>query len=56
MLRMLTGCDGIVKPAITFFGEALPDRFEELVEIDFPKADLLIGTACADRFLHLMRC
>lgn len=35
-------CDGLVKPDIVFFGEALPERFFRLVECDFPKADLLI--------------
>eukprot|EP00164_Ancoracysta_twista_P002587 GFYU01003442.1.p1 GENE.GFYU01003442.1~~GFYU01003442.1.p1 ORF type:complete len:397 (+),score=108.48 GFYU01003442.1:17-1207(+) len=35
-------CGGIVKPEITFFGEALPDRFVELRKEDMPKTDLLI--------------
>ncbi|KAJ6245626.1 nad-dependent protein deacetylase sirtuin-2 [Anaeramoeba flamelloides] len=33
--------DGVIKPDITFYGEELPSRFN-LVEKDFPKADLLI--------------
>jgi len=36
------GCSGLVKPDITFFGEALPAAFEPLVKKDFPKCDLLI--------------
>lgn len=36
------GCNGIVKPAIVFFGENLPSRFASLATTDFPKADLLI--------------
>ncbi|KAI8361414.1 DHS-like NAD/FAD-binding domain-containing protein [Mortierella sp. GBAus27b] len=35
-------CGGLVKPSITFFGEALPPRFGELVQVDFEKCDLLI--------------
>jgi len=33
---------GLVKPDIVFFGENLPDRFHELAEADFEKADMLI--------------
>jgi len=38
---------GLVKPSITFFGEALPERFGELVPDDFDVCDLLlvIGTS-----------
>lgn len=35
-------CNGIVKPAIVFFGENLPSRFAELAATDFRQADLLI--------------
>lgn len=35
-------CNGLVKPAIVFFGENLPDRFHQLVPQDFSMADLLI--------------
>ncbi|KAF9908743.1 NAD-dependent protein deacetylase sirtuin-2 [Linnemannia zychae] len=35
-------CKGLVKPTITFFGENLPDRFGDLVKVDFKKCDLLI--------------
>jgi len=35
-------CGKYIKPDIVFFGEALPDRFFELSEEDFPKCDLLI--------------
>ncbi|CAF0877634.1 unnamed protein product [Rotaria sordida] len=37
-----TDCDGIVKPDIIFFGESLPDRFQQCVQSDFSKADFLI--------------
>jgi len=33
---------GLIKPAITFFGEALPRRFFDLVPDDFEHCDLLI--------------
>ena len=33
---------GFVKPDIVFFGEALPRRFFERAQEDFPRADLLI--------------
>lgn len=35
-------CDGIVKPDIVFFGEALPERFHELMATDFDDVDLAI--------------
>lgn len=35
-------CEGLVKPDIVFFGEALPQRFSQLVPQDFKKCDLLI--------------
>jgi len=40
---------GLCKPDITFFGEALPERFHALKKVDFPKCDLLIvmGTSLA---------
>mmetsp|Transcript_36742 Transcript_36742/g.116976 ORF Transcript_36742/g.116976 Transcript_36742/m.116976 type:complete len:335 (-) Transcript_36742:386-1390(-) len=33
---------GLVKPDIVFFGEALPPRFFECAEADFPRCDLLL--------------
>lgn len=40
-------CGGLVKPRITFFGEQLPKRFNQMSRLDFPKCDLLlvIGTS-----------
>jgi NAD+-dependent protein deacetylase sirtuin 2 len=35
-------CKGLIKPNIIFFGERLPSRFHDLLEEDFPSADLLI--------------
>uniref|UniRef100_A0A914W7F9 NAD-dependent protein deacetylase n=1 Tax=Plectus sambesii TaxID=2011161 RepID=A0A914W7F9_9BILA len=35
-------CEGVVKPDIVFFGEALPRRFFAHAISDFPKCDLLI--------------
>eukprot|EP00051_Salpingoeca_urceolata_P011236 m.138948 g.138948 ORF g.138948 m.138948 type:complete len:549 (-) comp17043_c1_seq3:1249-2895(-) len=42
-------CSGLVKPDIVFFGEALPDRFDQCRARDLPQADLLIvaGTSLA---------
>ena len=37
-----TKCNGVVKPAIVFFGEDLPRKFSELPDKDFKKCDLLI--------------
>lgn len=37
-----TECDGIVKPDIVFFGEALPRKFYDNVTSDFKMCDLLI--------------
>ncbi|KXS14399.1 SIR2-domain-containing protein [Gonapodya prolifera JEL478] len=37
-----TGCEGLVKPEIVFFGESLPERFHTLLKDDFPICDLLI--------------
>ncbi|XP_070162914.1 NAD-dependent protein deacetylase sirtuin-2 isoform X2 [Polyergus mexicanus] len=34
--------EGVVKPDIVFFGEALPERFQVLADQDFVQADLLI--------------
>jgi len=34
--------EGVVKPDIVFFGEVLPDRFQEHADRDFVQADLLI--------------
>jgi len=33
---------GVMKPDITFFGEALPDLFHKNIKVDIPKCDLLI--------------
>ncbi|KAK3093843.1 hypothetical protein FSP39_020873 [Pinctada imbricata] len=38
----LAECEGVVKPDIVFFGEALPERFRECVQSDFSDCDLLI--------------
>ncbi|ORX52593.1 SIR2-domain-containing protein [Piromyces finnis] len=40
-------CNGLVKPAISFFGEPVPDRVSECAKEDFSKCDLLmvIGTS-----------
>jgi len=40
-------CNGLVKPAISFFGEPVPDRVSECAKEDFAKCDLLmvIGTS-----------
>ncbi|KAG8232887.1 hypothetical protein J437_LFUL004757 [Ladona fulva] len=35
-------CNGVVKPDIVFFGESLPARFTEKVQMDFNDCDLLI--------------
>ena len=35
-------CDGVVKPNVVFFGEALPERFWETLSSDFKKCDMLI--------------
>ena len=35
-------CNGIIKPDIVFYGEALPRKFLEKANEDFPKCDLLI--------------
>ena len=37
-----TGCTGLVKPGIVFFGEPLPERFWNSIPKDFEEADLLI--------------
>ncbi|XP_064600311.1 NAD-dependent protein deacetylase sirtuin-2-like [Liolophura sinensis] len=36
------GCEGVVKPDIVFFGEALPKRFFDCVKKDMMECDLLI--------------
>eukprot|EP01104_Vermistella_antarctica_P008544 TRINITY_DN2141_c0_g1_i1.p1 TRINITY_DN2141_c0_g1~~TRINITY_DN2141_c0_g1_i1.p1 ORF type:complete len:457 (+),score=86.49 TRINITY_DN2141_c0_g1_i1:39-1409(+) len=40
-------CDGVVKPDIVFFGEALPSRFDDQISSDLSACDLLlvIGTS-----------
>ncbi len=42
-------CGAVVKPDIVFFGENLPERFYDLIQIDFLDPDLLIvmGTSLA---------
>jgi NAD-dependent protein deacetylase sirtuin 2 len=35
-------CNGLVKPDIVFFGERLPERFNDCLKEDFPKCDCLI--------------
>lgn len=37
-----TECSAYVKPTITFFGQALPERYEQLIQNDLKKCDLLI--------------
>eukprot|EP00744_Colponema_vietnamica_P011863 GILI01016668.1.p1 GENE.GILI01016668.1~~GILI01016668.1.p1 ORF type:complete len:333 (+),score=57.17 GILI01016668.1:54-1001(+) len=39
--------EGLVKPNVIFFGEALPPRFSELLKLDAPECDflLIIGTS-----------
>ena len=47
---MTGGCDGNVKPEITFFGESLPDKFLDVFyNLPDEKVDLLIviGTSLA---------
>ena len=46
-LAMAERHGGLVKPAITFFGEALPSRFSELLRTDFPRCKclLIFGTS-----------
>ncbi|KAG6465943.1 hypothetical protein O3G_MSEX015522, partial [Manduca sexta] len=41
-LPICTACPGIVKPDIVFFGESLPDRFQECLQQDFEHCDMLI--------------
>lgn len=42
-IPMCTECiDGVIKPDIVFFGEALPKTFDICIEKDIPKADLLL--------------
>jgi NAD-dependent SIR2 family protein deacetylase len=42
VLPRCEACNGIVKPNITFFGEALPSRFEKCVVPDVRRCDLLL--------------
>ena len=35
-------CDGVLKPEITFFGEALPDLFFKSMAKDIDKCDLIL--------------
>ena len=35
-------CEGVVRPNIVFFGEALPDRLWKNMKADFSACDLLI--------------
>ena len=37
-----TSCNGRVKPSIVFFGEVMPSRFMDLIDMDVAEADLVI--------------
>ncbi|XP_045502717.1 NAD-dependent protein deacetylase sirtuin-2-like isoform X1 [Colias croceus] len=41
-IPICTECPGVVKPDIVFFGESLPDRFQNCLQEDFQKCDMLI--------------
>ncbi|KOB70063.1 NAD-dependent deacetylase sirtuin 2-like protein [Operophtera brumata] len=41
-IPICTECPGVVKPDIVFFGESLPERFQECLQEDFQHCDLLI--------------
>ncbi|XP_038206833.1 NAD-dependent protein deacetylase sirtuin-2-like isoform X2 [Zerene cesonia] len=41
-IPICTECPGIVKPDIVFFGESLPERFQNCLQEDFQKCDMLI--------------
>ncbi|XP_068619009.1 NAD-dependent protein deacetylase sirtuin-2 [Battus philenor] len=41
-IPICTECPGIIKPDIVFFGESLPDRFQQCLQEDFQKCDMLI--------------
>ncbi|CAG4984650.1 unnamed protein product [Colias eurytheme] len=41
-IPICTECPGVVKPDIVFFGESLPDRFQNCMQEDFQKCDMLI--------------
>lgn len=52
------GCEGIIKPDITFFDEGLPVRFKETQREDFGDCDLVMvmGTALLVKpFCHLVK-
>ncbi|KPJ01463.1 NAD-dependent deacetylase sirtuin-2 [Papilio xuthus] len=41
-IPICTECPGIIKPDIVFFGESLPDRFQNCLREDFQQCDMLI--------------
>ncbi|XP_063539198.1 NAD-dependent protein deacetylase sirtuin-2-like [Cydia strobilella] len=41
-IPICTACPGVVKPDIVFFGESLPDRFQDCLQEDFQRCDMLI--------------
>ncbi|KPJ18039.1 NAD-dependent deacetylase sirtuin-2 [Papilio machaon] len=41
-IPICTECPGIIKPDIVFFGESLPDRFQNCLREDFQHCDMLI--------------
>jgi NAD-dependent SIR2 family protein deacetylase len=41
-LVLCTKCGGLIKPAIVFFGESLPEQFFQSVEADMDACDLMI--------------
>ncbi|CAF4798795.1 unnamed protein product [Pieris macdunnoughi] len=41
-IPLCTECSGVVKPDIVFFGESLPERFQNCLQEDFKKCDMLI--------------
>ena len=42
LLNSSEKCEGVVRPNIVFFGEALPDRLWKNMKADFSACDLLI--------------
>ncbi|XP_059058310.1 NAD-dependent protein deacetylase sirtuin-2-like [Achroia grisella] len=41
-IPICTECPGVVKPDIVFFGESLPERFQQCLQEDFQRCDMLI--------------
>ncbi|XP_023954883.1 NAD-dependent protein deacetylase sirtuin-2 [Bicyclus anynana] len=41
-IPICTECPGVVKPDIVFFGESLPHRFQDCLQVDFQQCDMLI--------------